>query len=175
MTRLVLVLVLAAGALLALSLAARVCAQTPAPSRGCTTDVAHQFDFWVGDWNVYDPHGVLEGTNTVTLEYGTCVVHEHWNGVAGDQGESLNFFYHPTGKWHQTWVSNGGFLFLDGGMVGKAMVLTGTRTAKAGKRMDRISYTPGPDGSVRQVWDVSTDGGKTWTNTFDGNYVRKPG
>jgi len=168
-----LVLVLAAGALLALAVSTRLSAQTPAPPPGCTTDVAHQFDFWVGDWNVYDPHGTLEGTNTVTLEYGTCVVHEHWKGVGGDEGESFNFFFHSTGKWHQTWVSNSGYLLLDGGLVGNAMVLTGTRTTKAGKSIDRISYTPNPDGSVRQVWDVSTDGGKTWKTTFDGKYVKK--
>ena len=36
-----------------------------------------------------------------------------------------------------------------------------------------LSYTPGSDGSVRQVWDTSTDDGKTWKNAFDGKYVKK--
>ena len=166
-------LFLAAGALIALAVTSRaVVAASPAPP-GCTADVAHQFDFWVGDWNVYDPHGVLEGTNRVTLEYGTCVVHEHWKGVGGDEGESVNFYYRPTKKWHQTWVSNGGYLLLDGGMVGNAMVLSGAHKTGAGTRIDRISYAPAADGSVRQVWDVSTDGGKTWKTTFDGKYVKK--
>jgi hypothetical protein len=39
--------------------------------------------------------------------------------------------------------------------------------------MQRISWTPGPDGSVRQLWETSADGGKTWETAFDGKYVKK--
>ena len=109
-----LVLFLAAGALLAFAIAARASAQTPPPAPpGCTTELAHQFDFWVGDWNVYDPKGVLEGTNTVTLEYGTCVVHEHWKGVGGDDG-GASTSSSPDRSGTDV-GSNGGYLFLDGG------------------------------------------------------------
>ena len=36
----------------------------------------------------------------------------------------------------------------------------------------RITWTPANDGSVRQVWELSSDAGKTWTVLFDGRYVR---
>lgn len=171
-----LVLFLAAGALLVIAvtvLAVRISAAPALP--GCTTANDRQFDFWVGDWNVYDPTGKqLQGTNTVTLDLGRCVVHEHWKGTDGSVGESFNFYYPETKKWHQTWVSNAGYLLLDGGMVGKSMVLTGSRTGRTGRHViDRISYTPDVGGSVRQIWDLSIDGGKTWKNTFDGKYVKK--
>ena len=29
------------------------------------------------------------------------------------------------------------------------------------------------DGTVRQVWDVSKDGGESWKTVFDGLYTRK--
>jgi hypothetical protein len=38
--------------------------------------------------------------------------------------------------------------------------------------LDRIGWTPHDDGSVRQWWERSEDGGKTWATVFDGRYVR---
>jgi hypothetical protein len=35
---------------------------------------------------------------------------------------------------------------------------------------NRITWTPHPDGSVRQLWEQSTDEGKTWQVAFDGLY-----
>jgi hypothetical protein len=32
---------------------------------------------------------------------------------------------------------------------------------------------PGKDGSVRQLWESSADGGRTWTTVFDG-LCRRP-
>jgi DNA-binding winged helix-turn-helix (wHTH) protein len=74
--------------------------------------------------------------------------------------------------WHQTWVDNsGGILYLDGGLKNGSMVLGGKRRArKGGWVTDRITYTPRPDGSVRQWWQVSRDGGASWKTVFDGIY-----
>ena len=38
--------------------------------------------------------------------------------------------------------------------------------------MQRITWTPAGDGSVRQLWELSNDAGATWTILFDGRYVR---
>jgi len=72
------------------------------------------------------------------------------------------------------WVdSNGLLLRLDGGLVEGKMVLFGKRVSRAGKIVtDRIVWTPEPNGDVRQVWDYTTDEGKTWQQVFDGTYVR---
>ncbi len=55
------------------------------------------------------------------------------------------------------------------------MVMSGERPARDGSGMvrHRISWTPGEDGSVRQLWEASKDGGATWNVLFDGLYVRK--
>jgi len=60
-------------------------------------------------------------------------------------------------------------LHLSGGLDGKKMVLRSTRP---GAHVDRISWTPNDDGTVRQLWESSEDGGKTWTTAFDGRYER---
>src|SRR5918996_1555494 len=48
---------------------------SPAP---CAAPEYRQFDFWLGDWNVYNPAGALVGTNRVTREFDGCVLQEHW-------------------------------------------------------------------------------------------------
>jgi len=40
-----------------------------------------------------------------------------------------------------------------------------------GSYLDRTTLTPDAEGHVRQVIEVSTDGGSTWRTTFDALYV----
>jgi hypothetical protein len=100
---------------------------------------------------------------------------ENWRGAGGGTGTSLNFWSPEDRKWHQTWVGTGGsFLFLEGGLVDGKMVLSGTTHDTAGTaQTERITWTPSPDSTVRQQWDQSRDGGKTWTTAFLGIYRRK--
>jgi hypothetical protein len=54
------------------------------------------------------------------------------------------------------------------------MVLTGETVRPGGvQQMERITWTPNADGTVRQHWEQSADGGKTWETAFDGLYRRK--
>ena len=48
-----------------------------------------------------------------------------------------------------------------------------TFTAKGARYLTRGTWTPNPDGSVRQQFEISTDEGKTWQLNFDGLYRRK--
>lgn len=157
----------------ALVLAAAPLAAQQAPPPACVGSDYRQFDFWVGDWEVTDSAGhVVYGTNLVTREEGNCLVHEHWVGSRGGTGQSLNF-YDPTRKyWQQVWVGNDGLILsITGGLAGNAMVLTGEAANPGGQLMQqRASWTPEPDGRVRQYWQQSSDGGKTWTVAFDGWY-----
>ncbi|HYK53572.1 MAG TPA: hypothetical protein VEV38_08605 [Candidatus Eremiobacteraceae bacterium] len=146
-----------------------------AASGPCSSAEHRQFDFWIGDWNVKDTAtGSPAGHNLITLEQGSCVLQEHWRGSDGLTGTSFNIYYAGDKKWHQTWVDSSGLLLrLDGGLVDGKMVLSGNRVNRAGKVVtDRIVWTPEPSGDVRQVWDYTTDDGKTWQNVFDGMYVR---
>ncbi len=148
-----------------------------APSRPCVSPQYHQFDFWVGDWDVYNPAGKKVGENRITREEGGCLIHEHWRAVgAASTGQSFNTYDLGRGVWHQTWVGSGGsVLLLDGGLKDGAMVLEERRPSlrHPGTMVHhRITWTPLPSGAVRQLWDVSTDGDKTWKVVFDGHYVR---
>jgi hypothetical protein len=143
---------------------------TPKP---CTAPQHRQFDFWLGRWRVTDQvTHKFDGTNDVTRELNGCVLQEHWNGTGGSTGTSFNLYDTSRKQWHQTWVDgSGGILQLDGGLKNGAMVLEGARRTRAGKSViDRITWTPNRDGSVRQFWQASNDGGTTWTTQFDGLY-----
>ncbi|HTS89197.1 MAG TPA: hypothetical protein VMG41_11970 [Gemmatimonadales bacterium] len=149
----------------------------PAPPAGCPEPAQRQFDFWIGDWTVTDSAGAQTfGHNLVTLEEAGCLIHEHWTGQGGGTGQSFNYYEPSATEWRQIWVaSRGTVLQLAGGLVGSSMVLTGKGGSTAGSpaSMDRIAWTPEPDGRVRQQWSTSTDSGRTWQVTFDGWY-RKP-
>ena len=152
-------------------------AASPSPvAPPCRAPEYRQFDFWLGDWDVLDPSGKLVGTNSITREYDGCVLQEHWEarGPQKQTGSSFNTYHAAAGKWHQTWVdSTGGFLLLDGGLDGESMVLTGEMLGRRGLLQHRIRFTPMPGGRVRQFWESSPDGGKTWNVAFDGTYVRR--
>jgi hypothetical protein len=53
------------------------------------------------------------------------------------------------------------------------MEMTGERDTPQGRVADRITWTPLPDGRVRQEWNISRDGGKTWQQVFLGFYARR--
>ena len=160
---------------LALGLSPSVLAsQAPPPT--CAAPEYRQFDFWLGTWDVFNPQGKEVGTNTITLELNGCVLHEHWESVASaHRGQSFNIYDRTSGRWHQTWVANNGnLLLLDGGLRDGSMVLEGRSVRPNGDPVqNRITWSQEPDGSVRQLWEQSTDGGKTWSVGFDGKYVKR--
>ncbi len=151
-------------------------AQTaPTPPR-CDTPEFRQFDFWVGDWNVTSG-GQPVGTNRVTLEEDECVVHEHWTGSKGGTGQSFNYYDRVDRRWHQMWVSNtGNVLDLAGTFAGGTLTFGGERRQPDGTTLrHRLSFHLNADGSVRQFWEMSSDGGATWSVAFDGLYRKKQG
>lgn len=143
--------------------------QTPKP---CGGPEHRQFDFWLGEWDVFDPQGELVGRNRIARLFDACALREEWEGVSGSRGTSLNVYAAEAGHWHQTWVdASGGLLLLDGGLRGDTMVLEGTTRGVA----HRISWSriDGDPDQVRQLWKTSADGGTTWETAFDGRYRRR--
>jgi hypothetical protein len=171
---------LLAAPLFALSLCrcGAVLAQSAPPPKTspCIAPEHRQFDFWLGAWAVKNPAGVPVGRNRIESAHGGCALIEHWTSVKGVTGTSLSVYDRDSGRWHQTWVdSGGGLLQLDGGLAGGAMVLAGhafDADAPAKTSQQRVTWTPQPDGRVRQLWESSTDGGRTWNVVFDGIYMR---
>lgn len=149
-----------------------------APAGPCDTPEHRAFDFWIGDWTVTatgDP-AKAAGVNHIALAHGGCVLVENWTGAGGLTGMSQNIF--ADGAWHQIWTdSSGGLLQMTGGIEGGAMRMQTTEPTSWGDDtpgLQRITWTPNPDGSVRQHGERSADGGKTWTTNFDLTYRRTP-
>ena len=153
---------------------ATVAAPVMAANKPCATPEHRAFDFWIGEWQVRTPDGKLAGENRITREYDGCVLHERYDTGRGYSGESLNTFDAGRKVWHQTWVdTDGTLLLLEGGIRNGSMVLEGqTAAADALVTQHRITWTPNPDGTVRQLWQ-STDPKGVWTTAFDGLYTRK--
>jgi hypothetical protein len=144
-----------------------------APPQRCDTPEFRQFDFWIGDWDV-TTNGQPAGTNLITLEEDGCVIHEHWKGSRGGTGQSFNFYTRTSKQWRQTWIDNSGNpLDLYGEYRDRKMTLTGKTPAARGSVIQRITFFDNPDGTVRQLWESSTDDGKTWVVAFDGLYRKR--
>ena len=150
-------------------------ADQAAPVPACSSAEYRQFDFWAGAWNVTQ-NGKPAGTNRIDRILGGCALLENWSGTGGSRGNSLNYYDASRKVWHQTWIDNqAGPLELDGRLEGGNMVLTGNTLdpATGAVTVNRITWTPKTDGNVRQHWETSADGGKTWQTVFDGLYARK--
>jgi hypothetical protein len=147
----------------------------PVPPPSCDAAPHAQFDFWLGEWDVFGPKGNRAGRNSITKTHRGCVVLEQWTGNGGVTGSSFNIYTPATSQWHQIWVDNAGTLLqLAGGFRDGAMRMQGEGLTPKGTMLNRITWTPQADGTVRQFWETSVDKGATWQTAFDGTY-RKAG
>jgi len=168
---------LAAGTVVLTGASGRdLAAQTATPSPKCDAPEYRQLDFWVGNWAV-TMRGQAAGANLVTLEESGCLVHEHWTGAQGGTGQSFNFYDREDGRWHQVWVSNSGnVLDLAGTYAGGTLTYRGEQRQPDGTALlHRLSFHANPDGTVRQLWETSSDKGTSWATAFDGLYRKRKG
>ncbi|MCF7805881.1 MAG: tetratricopeptide repeat protein [Candidatus Marinimicrobia bacterium] len=142
-------------------------------ARPCEYDSLYrQLDFWIGEWDVYNPQGQMVGHNTIMKTANGCMLLENWKGTGGSNGKSMNFVHPETGQWRQQWVGGSGYIieytgeFSDGAMrfSGKNIQMNGTTS------LSRMTLTPREDGTVHQLIEQSDDDGKTWQVWFDGTY-----
>jgi hypothetical protein len=148
-----------------------VAAQTPSAVAACSSTEHHQFDFWVGHWDVYNKAGKMVARSLIEPVYG-CGIRENWMPVSNQPGGSLSIYVPEEKRWEQFWIdSQGSRAIFSGGWNGSAMVITG----KWGGPLVRMSYSKNADGSVRQYGEQSTDEGKTWSPSFDFTYRRAKG
>lgn len=146
-------------------LAMSLSAQPPTPPS--PPPESHQFDFWIGEWEVTNPAGKAAGVNRIEAMANGRGLLENWTGAGGYTGKSLNAWNAKLGRWQQFWVgSDGTVLELRGGLDAKGNMVLADAS-------NRITWTPNADGTVRQLWESTRDGGKTWTVSFDGQYRKK--
>lgn len=139
-------------------------AQSPT-SGPCTASVYREFDFWVGDWRVFDignPRKVADAQVDAILD--GCVLREDYRGADGHQGQSFTIYDAARKVWHQTWVTNRGELLqIEGRVENGEMVLTGRNQQGA---LVRGTWRP-VNRDVRETAVTSTDDGRTWQPWFD--------
>lgn len=133
-----------------------------------------RFDFWVGEWDVYNPQGVKVGESRIELLERGALIMENWDNTRGGTGRSMNFVDPEDGLWKQVWVDQSGSVVrYSGAWENGALRLSGTATATNGKvTLTRCTFTP-VDGGVRQFIERSADSGVTWAVYFDGHYKPK--
>lgn len=145
--------------------------------RPCSAIEYRHFDFWLGEWNV-TAAGKANSTaqNKITSSKDGCAIVENYT-AGGFSGMSLNFFDVTSGKWHQSWMSNaGGAVYLEGGLTASgAMRMSDSELpiSKITGKVNRVTWTPLEDGSVRQLWEQKDMGSHSWATIFDGNYTKK--
>ncbi len=160
----------------------RIVASADSASYPCrTSPKAHEFDFWIGEWDVTQfnqapiPHGQGTGFNDVHAILEGCVLLENWVGAGGSAGKSFNWFDTNIGKWRQAWMSDaGGPLDYVGEYKDGAMRFEGWTLKPDGSHLlQKLTFYNIAHDTVRQQFEQSVDSGKTWATTWDGRYVRR--
>ena len=68
----------------------------------CSGEKYTEFDFWEGNWNVYDQNENLIGENKLVKMQDNCVLQENWiSTTSKNKGTSYNYYDKNDGKWHQ--------------------------------------------------------------------------
>jgi hypothetical protein len=166
-----LVAVLSALANTAVASANEAPAKAAAPlAPGCTEPERHQLDFWLGDWDTFEPEGPLGESQArahVDPILAGCVVHELYEQTDGLIGDSFLSYDSFAKHWQQTWLTNfGAYMFLTGTFKDGVLTLEGTSHTKSRDLPHRITWKA-EKGGVRETGMMSVDGGKTWVPAFD--------
>jgi hypothetical protein len=153
-------------------LVGRVFAAEPAPSARCVAAAYRQFDFWAGDWDVFDAGSSIPVAHArIDSTLDGCVLREDYQGADGHKGQSFTIYDAARKVWHQSWVTNRGELLeIEGKTENGEIILSGEDHA-AGSLV-RGTWKP-QNGDVRETAVTSTDGGNTWKPWFDLVFRRK--
>jgi hypothetical protein len=139
-------------------------------SAPCTDRAYRQFDFWIGDWDVFDIERptIIVARARVELILKGCVLHEVYESRDGHKGESFSIYDATRSTWHQSWVNDHGYLLtIEGGLQSGAMILQGVDYLADGKPRQVRGEWRAEEHGVREVAARSTDGGGTWVPWFD--------
>ncbi len=147
------------------------------PAYGCDGPESHQFDFWLGDWELHYVDDGRPGVsrNRIRKILGGCAILEEFTGAPGTrlEGRSLSTFDRVTRKWRQTWVDNtAAYLDFEGARDDGRMILSREAGTPGHRFRQRMVYRDiRPDG-LKWLWQRSDDGGRTWTTRWEIDYRR---
>jgi hypothetical protein len=132
-------------------LVGRVLAAEPAPSAGwCVAAAYRQFDFWVGDWDVFDVGSSIPVAHArIDPILDGCVLREEYQGTDGHKGQSFTIYDAARRVWHQSWVTNRGELLeIEGKIENGEIILSGED--RAAGSLVRGTWKP-QNGDVRET------------------------
>ena len=149
----------------------------------CGSDPAYrQFDFWIGEWDVFGIKGNKAGDSRISLILDSCIILEEWAstvrpGTFAFSGKSFNTYNATTKQWQQTWVDNaGGSTEYLKGRSSPDQITFMTEPFQFRKdtmAIRRLSfYRLGKD-KVRQHGEISKDNGSSWVTEYDLEYRRR--
>jgi hypothetical protein len=114
------------------------------------------------------------GYNNVKVLQQGCIIEENWEGARGGTGQSFNFYNPVTKRWHQSYMdSGGGNWMMDGEYRDGALRYEGHIYSPQGDTLVHMTFFNLEPGKVRQMAEVSSDGGKTWKNVWDSIYIKR--
>ena len=140
----------------------------------CCSEPYGFFDFWIGDWTVYDVKGNVVGNNIIEKQYDNCVLQEKWTSTGKNRGTSYNYYNISDKTWNQLWVDNAGFSlelkghYEEGKMILKSEIIE----SEKGKYYNQITWHKNADGSVTQVWDILNEKDEKIQEAFKGIYKK---
>lgn len=134
----------------------------------CHASPATDFDFWVGDWVVFDwDTGVVQGIDRVTKANNGCVLMQDWSQMTDRfRAPDADFRYGGVsmssvlvdGRWRQTWVGNyGGTIVMTGSLddEGRMVLESEPQTAQNGQTFyRRWHWRKFGDGALRSWGEI---------------------
>ena len=153
--------------------------QAPPPI-DCNSPEHHQFDFWVGEWDVTPAAAGRgpSGHSSITKVVNGCAISEHFVAPPGAgrstyEGVSYGAYDAFERRWNNYYVDSRGHpMWFTGGFDGSGMILWSFQQAPQGAYMRRMEIVPQSDGSVRQSGFVTLDNGRNWRPIYDLIYRR---
>lgn len=154
------------------------------PAGPCSSAEYRQLDFWVGEWDLSWPGGqggtpegqTGHGSNIITSELGSCVIHESFSGD-GFTGQSFSIYDARSEEWKQTWVDDqGGHIAFTGGLAPDGTPFFQTapfEDAQGEERINRMIWENIARATLTWRWQTSTDAGDTWNDLWVISYTRR--
>jgi hypothetical protein len=148
----------------------------------CSGTAFRHFDFWIGQWDVYNVNGKKAGDSKITLILDSCVIFEEWTSASKTQGvtyagKSFSKYNWQTKQWQQTWVDNvGGSTEFLKGSYDNNKILFETNPFPFSKdtvAIRKLTFYNLGTSRVRQHGEISKNNGISWVTEYDLEYRRK--
>ena len=168
--------------LILLSVSSLLGAAQSSTSIPCSNPQYREFDFWLGDWDVFGLKGNKAGESKISLILDSCVILEEWTGTTqpgkfGYKGKSFNTYNSQEKQWQQSWVDNstGSTHYAFGKYENNKMVFQTApfKLTKDTIAILRLSFFKLAEDKVRQLGEQSKDNGRTWSTQYDLEYRRR--